>query len=337
MRVIDKADIVLCSFREGSAERLRLDAKTLRERNPNLIYMNAPGYGINGPYARRPAFAPTIGAASGLAWRNAGGNTPEGDLSIREIRDSAARLATAAMGVGNADGLAAITVASAMALAILVRKRGGSGQELLTSMLSSAAHGLSDIAIEYEGRPAPACVDEEIYGFDALYCLYAALDGEFIFLAIKHEHEWSKLMTLLPGGEALAADSRFSSDESRRRNANDLIEALSAIFSTRAAQEWEDLIASEALGCVVAARGPLESNYCEENKLGRQLEWMTSVMHPILDEVPRLKPLVEFSRSGTVAAGAGLCGQETESVLTELGYTEQQIGDFADKGVIMIN
>lgn len=99
-------------------------------------------YGIDGPYARRPAFAPTIGAAAGLGWHNAGGSVPEGDLSIMEIRNAACRLATAVMGVGNADGLAAVAVGSVMALGLLARKRGGWGQEMFTSMLSSTAHGL---------------------------------------------------------------------------------------------------------------------------------------------------------------------------------------------------
>ena len=336
LRVIDKADVVLCSFREGSAERLRLDAKTLRSRNPDLIYMNAPGYGVDGPYARRPAFAPTIGAASGLAWRNSGGNVPEGDLSILEVREAACRLATAAMGVGNADGLASISVATIMALGLLVRKRGGGGQELFTSMLSSAAHGLSDIAIEYPGRQPAQRADPQIYGFDALYRLYEAKDGEYIFLAIRHEHEWRKLVALLEDqGTGVAGDARFSSGEARRENDEALVMALSSIFATRNAQDWEDLIAAEGLGCVVAARGPLEANYCDDDKLGVQMGWLTSVPHPILDEVPRMKPLIDLSRSSTVTGAAGLCGQETEAVLSEIGYSKDEIAQLEDKGVIM--
>ncbi|MCF8710271.1 CaiB/BaiF CoA transferase family protein [Rhizorhapis sp. SPR117] len=336
LRIIDKADIVLCSFREGSAERLRLDAKTLCARNPNLLYMNAPGYGIDGPYARRPAFAPTIGAAAGLGWRNAGGSIPEGDLSIMEIRNAACRLATAVMGVGNADGLAAVSVGSVMALGLLARKRGGLGQEMFTSMLSSTAHGLSDVAIEYAGKPRPSQVDDDIYGFDALYRLYRARDGEYIFLAIRHDEEWRKMTQLLPQGDILAGDARFADDAARRENDAALIEALTPIFATRDAQDWETLLAAERLGCVVAARGPLEANYCDDDKLGMQMGWMTTVNHPILDEVPRMKPLIDFSRSQTVVSPAGLCGQETEAVLTEFGYSKDTIADLEKKGVIML-
>ena len=51
----------------GVAERLGLDPKTIRALNPDIVYLSAPGYGVDGPCGRRPAFAPTIGAAAGLA------------------------------------------------------------------------------------------------------------------------------------------------------------------------------------------------------------------------------------------------------------------------------
>ena len=336
LRILDKADIVLCSFRAGAAERLGLDAQTLRARNPGLIYLNAPGYGIDGPYSRRPAFAPTIGAAAGLAWRNAGANIPEGDLTVMQTRDAANQLATGAMGVGNADGIAAISAATVMALALFVRRRGGGGQEMLTSMISSTAHALSDVAVEYEGRPDPETVDAEVYGFGALYRLYRGLGEEYVFLAVKEERDWRKLIGLLPGGEALAKDPRFTDEAARRTHDAELIEALGAIFATREAEAWETLISAVGVGCVVAARGPLEANYCDEGKLGVQMEWLTSVPHPILDTVPRMKPLIEFSRSGTIALPAGLCGQQTETVLREVGYSEAEIGDLAAKSIVAL-
>jgi len=47
--------------------------------------------------------------------------------------------------------------------------------------------------------------------------------------------------------------------------------------------------------------------------------------HPMLDEIPRLRSLVSFSRSETCAGPAGLVGQHTRQVLLEHGYDEQRI------------
>ena len=61
-------------------ERQGVDAETLRAVNPDLVYLNSPGYGIDGPCGDRPAYAPTIGAGSGLVMRNIG-------TAIEERRD----------------------------------------------------------------------------------------------------------------------------------------------------------------------------------------------------------------------------------------------------------
>ena len=67
------ADVVLQGYRAGVAERMRVSADDLHALNPELVYVSSPGYGSGPPCGRKPAFAPTMGAASGLAVRNIGG------------------------------------------------------------------------------------------------------------------------------------------------------------------------------------------------------------------------------------------------------------------------
>src|SRR5207237_7139114 len=84
LELVRRADAVLQTFRAGVAERHGYTADDLLGVNTGLVYLNAPGYGIDGPIGHRPAFAPTMGAGSGLGSRNAGGpqNLPQGpDLS----------------------------------------------------------------------------------------------------------------------------------------------------------------------------------------------------------------------------------------------------------------
>jgi crotonobetainyl-CoA:carnitine CoA-transferase CaiB-like acyl-CoA transferase len=91
-----KSNIVLQSFRAGVATRQGVDAETLRAVNPDLVYLNSPGYGIDGPCGDRPAYAPTIGAGSGLVMRNIGTAIDERPgLSLKEIRADAMRLSGA--------------------------------------------------------------------------------------------------------------------------------------------------------------------------------------------------------------------------------------------------
>jgi crotonobetainyl-CoA:carnitine CoA-transferase CaiB-like acyl-CoA transferase len=333
-RMLKEADIVLQSFRAGVAERLGLDAESLRALNPDIVYLGAPGYGEGGPCGHRPAFAPTIGAAAGLAWRNAESAAPEGDsLSLDEIKRTAIKLGAAVMGVGNADGLSSVSVGTAMMLGLLARRRGAGGQKMLTSMLSSMAHALSEVMVEYEGRPDPAKADPGLHGFSALYRLYQAADG-WLFLASPSEKEWRRLTGALPEGATLGADPRFATAADRKANNDALAAALAAIFLVSPGQHWEDILRAADVACVVCAPGPVESNYLDDGSPGERCGFNASGHHPILDDVPRLAPLVAFSRSSTVAGNAGLVGQDTKKVLRDFGYDEPEITGLAQEGVI---
>ena len=193
-----KSDIVLQSFRAGVAKRQGVDAETLRAVNPDLVYLNSPGYGIDGPCGDRPAYAPTIGAGSGLVMRNIGTAIEERPgLSLKEIRADALRLSGAGTTeYAQADGISALTAASAMALGLLVRDRTGVSQEMLTTMLTSTAHALADDMAEYKDRPPTQAADAELLGYSALYRLYRAAD-EWIYLAAPSTGDWDALCAVL--------------------------------------------------------------------------------------------------------------------------------------------
>jgi alpha-methylacyl-CoA racemase len=53
LRLVEKADVVVESFRPGVMARLGLGDESLRGVNPRLIYCAVTGYGQDGPYAGR--------------------------------------------------------------------------------------------------------------------------------------------------------------------------------------------------------------------------------------------------------------------------------------------
>jgi crotonobetainyl-CoA:carnitine CoA-transferase CaiB-like acyl-CoA transferase len=174
LELVRRADVVMQSFRAGVAQRLGYGAADLLAVNPDLVYLNAPGYGTDGPHGGRPAFAPTIGAGSGLAYRNVGGvaNVPHGpDLDVEQIKRGTMRIGTAAMALGHADGFASIAVGTALLLGLLAKRRGTPGQEMSTSMLSTMAHALAEDMVEYDGRAPLVTADRELYGLGPRYRL----------------------------------------------------------------------------------------------------------------------------------------------------------------------
>jgi crotonobetainyl-CoA:carnitine CoA-transferase CaiB-like acyl-CoA transferase len=67
---------------------------------------------------------------------------------------------------------------------------------------------------------------------------------------------------------------------------------------------------------------------------GRDLGFVIDAHHTLLEEYPRLAPLVRFSRSTTVVAPSPLCGVDTDAVLAELGYDDDRRTRLREAGVI---
>ncbi len=329
-----KSDIVLQSFRAGVAARQGVDAETLRAVNPGLIYLNSPGYGIDGPCGDRPAYAPTIGAGSGLVMRNIGTAIEERPgLSLKEIRADALRLSGAGTTeYAQADGISALTAASAMALGLLVRDRTGVSQEMLTTMLTSTAHALADDMAEYKDRPPTPAADAELLGYSALYRLYRAAD-EWIYLAAPSAGDWDALCAVLVEETDLGADSRFADEAARRSNDAALARVLESVFASKPAQHWEDALLAAGVGCVVAHREPPES-VLQSAEFAGAADMLVEVEHPTFGNHVRLKPYVSFSRSATVAEPGVLAGQQTDAILSELGYSAETIADLRDRKVV---
>jgi crotonobetainyl-CoA:carnitine CoA-transferase CaiB-like acyl-CoA transferase len=323
--LVRRADAVLQSFRAGVVDRLGFDDKTLLTLNPDLVYLNAPGYGVDGPYGHRPAYAPTIGAGTGLARRNSGTSIPErDDLTMEEIREYSLRLGTAALGVGHADGFSALGAGTAMALGLLARKRGGPGQSMLTTMLNTVAHAISEDMIEYQGRAPAPTADTGLYGLSARYRLYEAAEG-WVFLAAPQPREWEPLVAAL----APYGDVGDGADDSA------LADALSAIFKTRPASDWERELTARDVACVeVAETSPEGAMMDGDDCLGREMGIIVDMEHPVIGEYPRLTPLAAMSRSAGVTGGAPLLGEHTDAVLAELGRTPEQIADLRTRGVV---
>jgi crotonobetainyl-CoA:carnitine CoA-transferase CaiB-like acyl-CoA transferase len=254
-------------------------------------------------------------------------------LSVREIRAEAMRLSGAGTTeYAQADGISALTAASAMTLGLLVRDRAGVPQEMLTTMLTSTAHALADDMVEYEDRPATATADGELLGYSSLYRLYRAAD-EWVFLAAPSPRDWGALCGALAGVVDLAGDARFGDEAVRSANDAALAEVLAGVFASRKAQEWEDDLSAADVGCVVAHREPPET-VLQSAEFAGAADMLVEVEHPTFGEHVRLKPYISFSRSATIAEPGSLAGQHTDAILTELGYLPERIAELREKKIV---
>ncbi|MBF6472439.1 MULTISPECIES: CaiB/BaiF CoA transferase family protein [Nocardia] len=330
-RLAERADIVLQSFRAGAAARAGVDAETLKAINPDLIYLNAPGYGTDGPFGGAPAYAPSIGAASGLALSSVPGAAGSTE-TLDEIKRSIPALHTGGMNQSvQADGVAALGVASALLLGLLARRRGRPVGTMTTTMLASSTVALMDRNLSYEGMPEIPEPDPELYGLSPLYRLYRAADG-WIFLAAPAEREWDSLVRGLRPWTDLSGDDRFGTVAERRAHADALSGVLAQVFAQRPKQAWEDDLTLADIGCVACADEVPESNLQSDE--GFALGLSTEAVSPVFDEYRRLAPATTFSRSAVKADSSCLIGQHTDAILTEMGIGPDRIAELRERRIV---
>jgi crotonobetainyl-CoA:carnitine CoA-transferase CaiB-like acyl-CoA transferase len=131
LELVERSDVLLDNFSPRVLEQLALDQDVLLARNPQLIVLRAPAYGLNGPWRERLAYAPTIEAQAGIAWVS--GFTDRGPEPPS--------------GVADAMGGAHATVA--LLLALEYRDRTGRGMFLECPMVGSALNLAAEQVVEY--------------------------------------------------------------------------------------------------------------------------------------------------------------------------------------------
>lgn len=333
-QVAATVDVVIQGYRAGAMSKLGLDYESIKATNPDVIYVNAPGYGVDGPYGSKPAYAPSIGAASGIPLANAGGTVEERpDLTMDQIKDGARRLSAAGtMSNAQADGFAALGVATAILFGVAARQRGAGGQELFSSMLNTASHAMSAQAVTYPGAPKEPAPDSQLRGLGSLYRVYDAAEG-YVFLAAPTDPEWGRLAEALEPYADLAADPRFADAASRGANTRALIDSLTAVFATKPAVDWERELLSQGIGCVSVHTDLIETMLFDDS-FGRASGYVVDVHHPVFDDHPRLAPYIRFSRSATRALPGVLAGQHTDQILAGIGKTPDEIEDLRQRNVV---
>ncbi|MCV7355888.1 CaiB/BaiF CoA transferase family protein [Mycolicibacterium fluoranthenivorans] len=117
--LLREADVFIENFRPGVLEAWGLGPDVMHDINPRLIILRVTGFGQTGPYAKRRAFGTLIEAMSGFAHQT---GQETGPPTLPPF--------------GLADGVAGITGALAISLALYHRDaRGGEGQVIDLSLL----------------------------------------------------------------------------------------------------------------------------------------------------------------------------------------------------------
>ena len=316
-QLLETADVFLTNFRPGALRRLGLDAETLTERYPSLVYARGHGYGVRGPDADMPGYdASAFFSRGGMAHVL---TPPELERPIGQ---------RGAMGDRNG----AMALAFGMAAALLERTRTGKGSVVDVSLLAIAMWTLSsDVLSALQGHQPRAMSAAGPGGYvNPLVGTYRTQDGRHIQLVfLEADRYWPDFCRLI-GREELVDDPRFVDLQARKEHADECVALLTAEFASRTFVEWKTLLAG-----IDAPWAPVQA--VEELLDDPQVIANGYIDDVVVDGVPayRLPSVpVQFDEQGPVLRRAPEHGEHSELLLVELGYTWDEIGELRDAGVI---
>ncbi len=223
LRLMADADVVVENFLPGALARLGLDAESLLERYPQLIWCTISGFG---PESMRPGYDFVVQAEQG--WMAITGE-PEG--------------APMKHGVALADVIAGKDAAIAILAALVARRqRTLSGQErhLHIALATSATAALVNVAQNVLVGGHEARRWGNAHANLVPYQLFEAADRPIV-LAVGNDAQWRACAQVL-GLPALADDPRFATNPARLAHREALVAQLAAVLRTRPASAWRDAL-----------------------------------------------------------------------------------------------
>jgi crotonobetainyl-CoA:carnitine CoA-transferase CaiB-like acyl-CoA transferase len=315
-RMLEQADVFLTNLRPQALARLGLDAESLTTRYPGLIYARGHGYGTKGPDADHAGYdASAFWARGGPAFVL---SSPDRDYPIGQ---------RGAMG----DRSGAMALAFGIAGALLKRTRTGAGSVVDVSLLATAMWMLSSDMLSALDGESPQATNGRGPVVNPLVGVYRTKDGRHISLVfLEADRYWVDFCRLL-GRDDLLADPRFADLASRREHGAACRDALDEEFASRTYAEWKALLAG-----LDAPWAPVQS--LSELVHDPQVVANGYIGDVIIDGEPAYRlPAVplQFDGEPPPLRRAPEHGEDTETILVDLGYDWDEIIRFKEGRVVL--
>ena len=303
-----KAQVVIESFRPGVAARMGIGWDDLRSVNGRIVYCSTSGYGQDGPYARWAGHDLNYLAAGGylgMSGRRADGGPA---LPGATVADSAAGGMHAAIAI----------------LAALVRCAATGEGEYLDVSVAAGVLWLMSLPIDQHlatgEQPAPG--GDLLSGRYACYDVYAARDGRWLAVGAIEPAFFANLCNAL----GLARWIPHQLDDARQ---DEIRADFRRAFATRDRDDWVRELAPR--DTCVAPVSAVSEVVDDPHFRGAVVQ----ARHERHGSFRQLAPVL----AGTQAAGAPYAvgdatPAETETLLREVGLSEQAIAKMRSEGVV---
>jgi crotonobetainyl-CoA:carnitine CoA-transferase CaiB-like acyl-CoA transferase len=310
-RLIKEADVFLTNLRKSTKVAFGIDYETLCKVNPRLIHASVSGFGQEGHLSDLGAFDPMGQARSGMMF------------STGSDRPHLIHLAVL-------DQTASIALSQAVLTALFVRERRGVGQAVHISLYGTA------LWMQYAGLMIAGCLSSNSVPTDRrmyspLRNFFCCQDGKWIIGTHHPEQKYWPLLCEATGQTELLHDSRFADISKVLEDRPVLVERFDKVFATKTRSEWITILRGNGLmfGPVQGIEDVLTDPQALSNG------YVVDFEHRSLGQVKIPGYPVQFSASqaGTRTSAPAL-GEHTDSIMKKMGYSDQEIAEARQAGVI---
>ncbi|MCE2856202.1 MAG: CoA transferase [Comamonadaceae bacterium] len=312
-KLVREADVLIENFRPGAMESWGLGPDVLQSINPGLIMLRISGYGQTGPYKDKPGFGVVAEAMGGLRHLSA----EPGRLPVR-------------VGVSIGDTLASLHGVIGILMALHEKKTSGLGQVIDVALYEAVFNCMESLLPEYSefgavrgpaGSALPGIAPSNAYLCKDGKCALIAGNGDSIFKRLMHAI----------GRDDLAADPALADNAGRVKRVEEIDAAIGAWTS---GLEVTQVLSVLDQAAVPAGRiYTVEDIAADPHYLARGMLAKVQMNDGSQLTVPGMVP--KLSRTpGEHRRNAPSLGQDTDTVLKELGISADQIREMRQRGIV---
>ena len=310
-RMVERADIIVENFRPDVKRRLGIDYETLSRVNPRLIYASISGFGQDGPYSDRPGVDQIAQGMSGLM--SVTGEPGRGPMRV---------------GTALADLSAGVFAAMGILVALYERERSGRGQWVQTSLLQAQIFMLDFQAARYlvDGEVADQAGNNHPTG--APTGVFRTKDG-YVNVA-PTPVMWRRFCKAIDR-EDLIEHPSYATPKARRQHRDALNALIGEITATMTSNALIERLNEAGIPC-----GPIytiDQTFADPQV--RHLGVAQAVQSPALGTIKLVGQPFALSRTPSrLVSAAPEYGEQTDEILLEIGYEQQDIAKFRKSGAI---
>lgn len=311
-KLIKSADVVIANLPPQTLKRMGIDYETISKYNPGIILTTVSAFGAGGPYSERVGFDGVGQAMSGAAYLT--GNDDEPVKAYSPYIDY---------------GTASLTAMGTLA-AIIEKNKTGKGQIVEGALFATSLAFMNTHLIEQSitkknrkaiGNRSPYAGPVDIVKTKNGWIVVQVM-GDTLF------KRWASLV----GAEEFLNDNRFSTDINRGINGKILSKKTSDWASQYTNEEALDLLANASVpaGPVNDLQSALDDPHVKAMNFFQDIEFPGL---PGKSPVMGL-PVKLSNSSNNIDKRPPILGEHTEEILTELGFSNNEISEFKEKRII---